>query len=510
MGEAMGSLGLIADLLEELHRSNISYCHWKGNKNQERSLMGESDLDLLIASSQRMEFERSALRLSFVPVRSPKIKHFDGLEDMLGYDEDSGKVVHLHVHYALVLGEARVLNHRIPIEDWLLSRCRTVSGVRVPRAEDELMLFCIRALLKASIRSCLRALLGRVDSPFPHGVEDELHWLCERAADREVSDACHAAGLDRLTEAITGFLARARDNELHPVYVFMAKRRMLRKLRPFERYSSLICWVRKLHRRVRYTKIVRRMRPLKRKTLVGDGIYLAVVGADGSGKSTLTDDLVCWLDWKLECRKLYFGQPKSSVVVKGLRRAKKIPAYLAARLLRSVDGSRTAPELGRSIRVIDGLVWGYIARRRRRLDDEARRRARAGEIVIAERFPLQEFWEMDIPMDGPRLDGKTSEDGMLRLLSRYERGQYDRIGAPDRTFVLRAGLETLRARKPDTPELEHAAKARAVLRLPATATRDVLDAEKSYDDVLAEARFRLWSLIEERSKDLGSVFEVGH
>ncbi len=39
----------------------------------------------------------------------------------------------------------------------------------------------------------------------------------------------------------------------------------------------------------------------------GRGVTIAFLGQDGAGKSTVTDDIVKWLNWKIEARKYYLG-----------------------------------------------------------------------------------------------------------------------------------------------------------------------------------------------------------
>src|SRR5690606_18754127 len=59
------------------------------------------------------------------------------------------------------------------------------------------------------------------------------------------------------------------------------------------------------------------------KRLTTRAPFIAVVDADGSGKSRLTTDLAKWLRWKLSVRHLYLGQPKSGFVFKLLNKARQ-------------------------------------------------------------------------------------------------------------------------------------------------------------------------------------------
>ena len=50
-----------------------------------------------------------------------------GMESFLGFDPTTGTLLHLDVHYRLVLGEQLIKNHHLPVEDWLLAGSRADS-----------------------------------------------------------------------------------------------------------------------------------------------------------------------------------------------------------------------------------------------------------------------------------------------------------------------------------------------------------------------------------------------
>ena len=45
-----------------------------------------------------------------------------GVEDYIGLDEFSGKLVHLHLHWQLVIGERNIKSIRVPWENLFLER----------------------------------------------------------------------------------------------------------------------------------------------------------------------------------------------------------------------------------------------------------------------------------------------------------------------------------------------------------------------------------------------------
>jgi hypothetical protein len=501
----MRRLSAVDELLHGLAASGVRYCHWKSNQGLEAALLGEGDLDLLVDERDVQRFERLLWEQGFLRMQNPPIKSFPGLADFLGFDTETGELIHLHVHYRLVLGEERVKNHHLPVERWLLEGSRDFAGVRVPSPEAELVLLYARAHLKTSPRACVRAAMGRAATPFLTGTWDELTWLTEQVADEAVVAACVQSGLVQLTGGLEAFLQRFRSGRVTPVSVLRQKRSVLRQLRSYQRYPSLVAVGRKGWFRLRYAKPAQRLYPIGKKRLPNGGILVSIVGADGSGKSTLSDDLPRWLGWKLQTRTLYFGQPKRSKTLVALRRAKRLAAQGSERA-QSRELRLMARISARTAILMNGLQWIHVARVRKRRGRKARSLVSDGAVIFAERFPVPELWSMEVPMDGPRLPIDSS-DFMTHRFAVLERGSYEALGAPDHELVLRAPLVTLRERKPDTPPGEHAAKAAAVLALNPRPGRTLLDADKPYNEILLAAKRTVWrTLLDSRG---GAPFPVG-
>ena len=106
-----------------------------------------------------------------------------GVEDWLGHDAESGRLVHLHVYYRLVLGEDHVKNHVLPIEAAVLDDVVLRHGVKVPVAASELTILTIRALLKYRRTDALKDALrvGRRGG-VPPNVRHEVADLRARVA----------------------------------------------------------------------------------------------------------------------------------------------------------------------------------------------------------------------------------------------------------------------------------------------------------------------------------------
>jgi hypothetical protein len=312
--------------------------------------------------------------------------------------------------------------------------------------------------------------------------------LAGRVDSSELIEMAVLADIGISAEEVGEFRSRALEHRFEWRYVAERKRSLRQVLHQYERSPRWLALSRKLELRLRTSRPVRMLGlGIGPRHLVGRAPLIAVVGADGAGKTRLTRDLTSWLGNKLVVHHIYFGQPKTGSLFKLLRRLGNV-----ARWTPNDDREPPAAErLGARVgRITDDVSWAALAKRRRRLAVEARAACRSGEIVIAERFPLEEFRSMATPMDGPRL--ARAQGWFTGLLARVEARSYDSIDPPDLLLVLSTDLDTLRERKVDLSMEEHTAKAEAVQALNPGPGVVVIDASRPYAEVLAEAKTSVW------------------
>ena len=184
-------------LFDRLNTSGVNYCHWKSNINLDKSLSGETDLDLLVARKDIPAFVGTIAELGFKALRPRGWGLYPAMEDYIGLDEESGRLLHLHVHYQVILGEANVKSYCIPVESMLLEGQHTQLGVRVPAPEAELFVYLLRLAAKSSRVPSTKsaAQILRPPATKEKGSEwSELEYLRDRAdaaafRELDVSDA---------------------------------------------------------------------------------------------------------------------------------------------------------------------------------------------------------------------------------------------------------------------------------------------------------------------------------
>ena len=132
--------------------SEIQYVHWKSNSHLDAALNGETDLDLLVSQKDAQQFRKITFEHGFKQMISSPEKQFPGLEDYLGFDPESGRLIHLHIHYRLIIGKQYAKNYHLPLEECLLASHQVVGGVKTSSVEWELAFLIVRALLKIKDR----------------------------------------------------------------------------------------------------------------------------------------------------------------------------------------------------------------------------------------------------------------------------------------------------------------------------------------------------------------------
>ena len=488
LGVPHGAQSLALALREELHLAEVRYCHWKSNDMLHKSATGENDLDLLVHRHDGVRFIEVLARLGFRHAAAPGGRDHPGVSHHYALDAPSGRFVHVHAHFSLVLGDDTTKNFRLPIEDVYLASCRHDTVFPIPSAEFELAVFVIRMMVKHATWDAVAVGKGSLGS----NERRELSWLIERSDPDATLDVVreHLAGIG--PELWQRCLATLVDRSSLPVRLAVG-RAVLRALRPHARRSwPHDLWLR-MWRRFTWGSRAYVLRLPARKRIAPVGATIAIVGGDGAGKSTAVAGTAAWLAGPLRVRRLHLGKPRPSV----LTLAVKGPMYLArsAGALESawasVDPRTATPE------EFPGNAWAlwHLLTGRDRLRDykKARREADTGGLVVTDRWPLKQI----TLMDGPRTTWtlRTPERfGRLTLrIARAEQRVYDQIAPPDVLVVLRLDPEVAVARRSDEPSGYVRARNTEVRHADWAGTDAVVvDATLPRDEVLDAVRRAVW------------------
>jgi len=504
--EHCATLPTVTQIFESLNEQGIRYCHWKSNAALGRSLEGLTDLDLLVDRRHGERFRLMLHQYDVKPIVSSPDKQYPGVEDYLGFDPDTGRLFHLHVHYQLVLGEQFVKNYRLPLEEAFLDNVRTYGGlVKVPSPELEVTVLAIRALLKYRDRDVVKDMLSIRTPGLPSHMRNEFEYLLGQTSLESISSTLQTqAGL--VPAGIVLEFLNTLGRSARSGYTFYRLRRDLRRaLSVYQRHSrwwAVRQYFRALmQRRFSFVRQLAGVPAWTKKVLAGGGTVVAVIGADGAGKSTVVRTLCKWLSWKLEVRHYYMGSQERSPLAQllhvGARLARKIHRLWSGRVGESRGSSRALRWLAR---FLYSLYQLSIARNRFRFFKAARRQAAQGAIVICDRYPLAAIHQVmeGAPMDGPRIavEAGGAMDRLTGRLARLEQQIYRQIHPPDHVFVLHVSPEVSQRRKPEHDRGMIEAKSRALREMDSQGLHVTdIDADQPFEQVVLEVKKSLWQLL---------------
>ncbi len=479
------TLDLVQRLCITLRMSAVRYCHWKSNEALDRSMSGDNDLDLLVARSDQKRFLEVLARLGFKAAYLPDPREVPAVRHYYGLDAESGRLVHVHAHFRLVLGDDTTKNFWLPIEDaYLASRSHDVI-FPVPAAEYELAVLVLRLVLKHSSWDAMLQARGALAA----SERRELIWLQERTTWDQVDAVVHEhlpflVGVWPECKAVMtdspGLVKRARTAS-----------RLARALDVCARRRPVADTALRLVRRVTWGLRRYALRQPVRKRLVTGGAVVAIAGGDGSGKSTAVEGLVTWLSRAFVVRRVHLGRPPKSattVLVKG--------ALVASRRLGLFPelSEPTAPPADLTKAPSTAwIAWHTLtARDRHRLYKRTRRVAANGGLVVCDRYPLAQLRSMD----GPRTTWARGLPGLTRLgahLVDREAGYYAAFTTPDLLAVLRVPPELAVQRKTDEDGPYVRRRSTEVWNATWDRRTVIVDAAQPAADVLSTLKTSLWS-----------------
>jgi hypothetical protein len=503
--ETAAVLQAIAVLFDALNIEGIRYCQWKSTDGLLKALLGKTDFDLLVDRADIQRFRVLIQRHGFKPLVSHPSRQYPAIEDFLGFDADTGRLIHLHVHFRVVLGQEYVKNYYPPLERGLLTTERVEHGVRVPEPELEAAVLALRALLKYRPRDALcDGMRVGPSACIPRATRAELARLIARTTPERLADALarHADFLSPgLVDELVETLAHSPRDATN---LWRLRARLRRDLAPYRLRGETVAGLRNL-----WTSLgkqwpfrrVRRLLPLgdRHKTPVAGGLTVAFVGADGAGKSTVIAQIVKWLSWRLVVHTCYMGSSRPSAGTRVWKYAGDA-VQLAAAVSRRLLGPRSVPArlAARAELLCDHLRYLGDARDRLRRFEESRRAAARGAVVVYDRYPL-----VRVEVDGRRLDGPRIRASCHMPISRLsawlaaaEERAYRRIQPPDHVFVLHVSPAVSQARKPGHPAERIEAKSRALRSIvPNGFGLTEVDADRPLDDVLLSVKRALWEML---------------
>lgn len=430
-------------LFKSWNDSDVRYCHWKSNEHLEPGLDGLTDLDIYLHNEDRSLGTELLKNNGFVLCNSQFGFRYPGVCDWVGFDDTTGCLVHVHLHYRLITGHKGLKEYCLPWDELCLQSrvLDKTTGVFIMEPNLELMTLFTRISLKINRKQLIAAQNGRYK--LSKNDQREITYLKERIDWKKVKDLLEQFYPYSVCELLNIFQAEVIDSKSILLLRKIVKSRfdnfgLVRKIRykvanTFYKYSYFI--------RLFFDKYSSKLFIFKKTPLITIPLSMAFVGQDGSGKSTVSNDIKKWLTWKLDARRVYLGSGEhyhswEKKVLKYLS-PKKSSIWLPVKFVISVSN------------------FLKISRKTKTSVCAAMKYAEKGGIPIFDRFPQVQFEGIN---DGPKISSsfanKVSNAVFRKLIFKVGKIENNNLKqaanhAPALVFKLMLPPEESLRRKPE-------------------------------------------------------------
>ena len=278
---------IVRELTNALHAARLSYCHWKGNARLQEAVAGRRDLDILVDRDRALALSEILATVGFKRCAASPWTADPALEDYLALDSDTGRLVHLHLHYRLTVGDGLLKGYRLPWEAMVLSTRQLDATIPMYVADPhmELLLLIAGKAIRLGLIDRLAGWLGRPGmNALAHS---DLRWLVARTDPHRLAE---------LSESLLGTQATRLLLDMvktEPSYRLLRalKRRAIPPLSAYRTYTPAGAAVRRgmrfvvvmavaLHRRILRSLVI------PGRTLSSGGLLVVFEGADKNERAT--------------------------------------------------------------------------------------------------------------------------------------------------------------------------------------------------------------------------------
>lgn len=495
-------LNVCYDLFEAWNQSAILYCHWKSNEHLEEGLNGLTDLDVYVSKTCKDKAEKELQRLKYIKFRPQKSARYKDVDEWIGFDYETGKIVHVHLHYKIITGTKFVKEYEFPIEEEII-KTRVMDkkfSVYITAPELEIIILYTRIALKAKDK---KHIVVKSDD------EKEIAFLKERIDKEELRSNCLNLLGDN-GEKFYALIEKEKLNEREWHEVFLCAKLWLKRHKRMSQIASFIRHKWFYYRNIYHAIIRKRLHKntIGKKTLSPIGKSVCFLGADGSGKSTVSCEIEKWLTWKIEANRFYLGSGDhyNSFIKRLIRKANlKIKSSKKQNIVKTQDAkpkSDVQPKKKESLfrqlaktvySVLNSMYLKQIAIHSYSEIKKAQKYIKKGAVALYDRFPQNQFAGM---YDGPKIRIRYQKMGIIiKCLAVREEKAINKAQKyqPDLMFKLVLPAEESIRRKPDHTIEEVRPKAEMTEKLIFNNSKVfVIDATQPYEKEILEIKRIIW------------------
>lgn len=501
-------LEICKNLFYAWNDANVQYCHWKSNEHLMEGLDGKTDLDVFVKLEDRSLAETLLEQNQYIKFVPQKSARYPLVDEWIGFDYDTGNLVHIHLHYQIITGTKYNKEYVFPIDDYIISDriLEAETNVYIASPNWEIILLYSRIALKSKDKNNI---LVKKDD------QKEIDYLKARIDKDVFLQNCKNCFAERADFVYQSILADALSaSEWYAFFKAVKK-----WLAPYKKYSELRVklkyhyhYYRNVIMAISRTKMGKH--PITRKTLPNKKLAICFVGADGSGKSTVSCEIQKWLNWKIEADRFYLG---SGDHYNGLTKrliskfSKKASSKQKSSDNKTTEKRNEEKTTKKNISIkrrilrfgYDILMASYskqIAVRSYKEIKKAQKFIKNGAIALFDRFPQNQFEGL---YDGPKVRVRALNRNSIhtKIMAHIEERAIRKAQEyqPQLVFKLILTPEESIRRKPDHTLEEVLPKANITPKLKFEKSRVIdIDAAQPYDLEILQIKRIIWEEISKK------------
>jgi len=498
---------IIKQIFKEFEIQNVRYCHFKSNQNLSKSFNGDTDFDVLVDPECKAKSDIILTELNCKKFEPVGIGIYPGVENWYVFDNGSGKLFHLHLHFQIATGKQFVKDYILPWDDIVLETSikNEEYNTFISNPEVEILLLLTRIVVKSKVRDLLKSYLGLYKTH--SSLQEEYVYLQKKISIAYVEKLSNRMFTNEATRVLLSIVNKPIINSKD--YRLLVKT-IRNELKNDKRMNSLKAFIFSVAYKIikKYNRAKKKLNlfTIDRKVTITGGKLICFVGVDGSGKSTLTHDINKWLiKGKVENKKVYMGtgdgnKPLLANVIgllkssykKNNRSNNKNNNYLAIKEIHLFKNPIIF--MKNFLKALE--VYSVVKSNRKKIIRMHKYRLNGG-VSIVDRYHQLQLPDMN---DGLKIK-KFSRLLNNKYITYLEQKEYKLMKIvellyPDIIFRLNISTEVSMQRKPeentDYNYLKYKTESLKELSFENSLIYEI-DAEKSYDEVLIEIKRAIWN-----------------
>lgn len=419
---------LARDVFLKANAQNLTYCHWKSNFHLDSALVGDEDLDVLIAPKDFKKLKIILLENNFIEILTPCSPYQKGVYHFYGIDTNTGLIIHFHIFTDLITGNGLIKNFYLPFRELLLDNVIFYKElVKIPTSEMELIIYVFRFLSKQGNLFNLREIIKESKLIF----EEFLSLKNSANMQESVLLLKNFCQNDNLVEIYKSTIEFLEEKKFFRIFLLGLK---FKKLVKWNRFNVLFYAF--AETKTMLTYIWGKLRKKSVVRLVNRAPLVVLVGGPASGKTTLTTSVKKILRPFIDIEYFHVGKPKPIILLGWIR--------LFLPFFRKIFPNQKSTNVEKRQSVNDKIHFSMLhvlrklilAYERYRLTRKICGRINNGRLCVCDRYPLSNELMTDGSTFSPEII-KHQKSFIKKFLMKKEASLYSKMIKPDCIFYLK-------------------------------------------------------------------------